>query len=220
MHHRLSAGDVSRNLLRARSAASRVPPRILTYAQACSGFRLSPLLAAGAPRDDFRTHLERFCHWEHLMHENECGAVLHCWGTLWQFLCAYFAKNACDCVTQVGKMHRFRRPRQSVCRGCTSVGCACRSRSPRGRLHARLSLADDGRGLGRKVRPRLDASSRSTRSDPPHTDAVRWPTCLRAILAMHFCAPLASILTLGWLVRGSRASQAAAFHDIAAFATR
>jgi hypothetical protein len=49
---------VSRNLLRAQSAASRVPPKILTYAQVCSGFRLPPLLAAWAPRDDFWTHLE------------------------------------------------------------------------------------------------------------------------------------------------------------------
>jgi hypothetical protein len=52
------AEDVSRNLLRAQSAASRVPPKILTYVQVCSGFRLPPLLAAWAPRDDFWTHLE------------------------------------------------------------------------------------------------------------------------------------------------------------------
>jgi hypothetical protein len=49
---------VSGNLLRAQSAASRVPPKILTYVQVCSGFRLPPLLAAWAPRDDFWTHLE------------------------------------------------------------------------------------------------------------------------------------------------------------------
>jgi len=50
--------DVSQNLLRAQSAASRVPPKILTYVQVCCGFRLPPLLAAWAPRDDFWTHLE------------------------------------------------------------------------------------------------------------------------------------------------------------------
>ena len=54
----IRAEDVSRNLLRAQSAASRVPPKILTYAQVCSGFRLPPLLAAWAPRDDFWTHLD------------------------------------------------------------------------------------------------------------------------------------------------------------------
>jgi hypothetical protein len=32
--------------------------KILTYAQVCSGFRLPPLLAARAPRDDFWTHLQ------------------------------------------------------------------------------------------------------------------------------------------------------------------
>jgi hypothetical protein len=53
-----SPENVSRNLLRAQSAASRVPPKILTYAQVCSGFRLPPLLAAWAPRDDFWTHFE------------------------------------------------------------------------------------------------------------------------------------------------------------------
>ena len=52
-----SSEDVSRNLLRAQSAASRVPPKILTHVQVCSGFRLPPLLAAWAPRDDFWTHL-------------------------------------------------------------------------------------------------------------------------------------------------------------------
>ena len=55
-----SSEDVSRNLLRAQSAASRVPPKILTYVQVCSGFRLPPLLAAWAPRDDFWTHLAVF----------------------------------------------------------------------------------------------------------------------------------------------------------------
>jgi len=44
---RMTTEDMSRNLLRAQSAASRVPPKILTYVQVCSGFRLPRSLQPG-----------------------------------------------------------------------------------------------------------------------------------------------------------------------------